>query len=171
MSEIRILLEDQRFQVLEKHAVAPSGREHQRRMIHHPGAAVILPILDDGRIGLIENYRITAERMLLELPAGTLEPPEEPLATAHRELAEETGFRAGRMELLATFYSSPGILDEKMYLYLASDLRPGPTALAPGEEISLRPTSWDNALTMLRDGRIEDAKTLAGLLYYHAFRR
>lgn len=171
MENVRVLLEDQRFQVWEKTAVAPSGQEHMRRIIHHPGAVVILPVLDDGRICLIDNYRIAAGQALIELPAGTLEPPEEPLAAAHRELAEETGYRAGRMELLTAFYASPGILDEKMSLYLATELRPGPTALAAGEEIAVRLTPWDEALAMLRDGRIQDAKTLAGLLYYGVFRR
>jgi ADP-ribose pyrophosphatase len=171
MKSLRVLLEDKRFQVVEKDLVTPDGQHRVRRVIRHPGAVVILPLLDDGRICLIHNYRITAEAQLVELPAGTLEPPEEPQAAAHRELAEETGYRAGQMELLTTFYSSPGIMDEKMYLFLAKELRPGPTALDGGEEISPLVSTWEEALAMARDGRIQDAKTLAGLLYYDAFRR
>jgi ADP-ribose pyrophosphatase len=104
------------------------------------------------------------------LPAGTLEPGEDPLAAAHRELAEETGYRAGSMELLVSFFSSPGILDERMHLYLAKDLAPGPMDLQAGEEIQPVLVPWAEALCMARDGRIIDAKTLIGLLFYESFR-
>lgn len=171
MDGLRVLLEDKRFQVVEKHLIQPDGRQQVRRIIRHPGAVVILPLLDDGRICLIRNYRITAETELVELPAGTLEPNEEPQTAAHRELAEETGYRAGRLEHLTTFYSSPGIMDEKMYLFVAKELWPGPTALEGGEEISPLVSTWEEALAMARDGRIQDAKTLAGLLYYNTFSR
>jgi ADP-ribose pyrophosphatase len=129
---------------------------------------VLLPLLDDGRVVLIHNFRITAEEHLIELPAGTLEPNEDPLAAAHRELAEETGYRAGRMERLAVFYSSPGILEERMHLYRATALVPGPTELQSDEEIDTLVTAWDDAMAMTRDGRIKDAKTLVGLLYHDA---
>jgi ADP-ribose pyrophosphatase len=171
MESSRVLLEDKRFQVVEKNLVTPDGRQRVRRIIHHPGAVVLLPLLDDGRVCLIYNYRITAEERLIELPAGTLEPNEAPLTAAHRELAEETGYRAGEMELLTTFYSSPGMMDEKMSLFVARQLQLGPTALDAGEEISPLLCTWDEALAMVREGRIQDAKTLAGLLYYDAFRR
>lgn len=171
MESSRVLLEDKRFQVVEKNLVTPDGQQRVRRIIRHPGAVVILPLLDDGRICLIHNYRITAGTRLVELPAGTLEPNEEPQVAAHRELAEETGYRAGQLEHLTTFYSSPGIMDEKMVLFVAKDLRPGPTALDGGEDISPLLSTWEEALAMARDGRIQDAKTLVGLLYYDAFRR
>lgn len=171
MESSRVLLEDKRFQVVEKNLETPDGQQRVRRIIRHPGAVVILPLLDDGRICLIHNYRITAETTLVELPAGTLEPNEDPQAAAHRELVEETGYRAGRLEHLTTFYSSPGIMDEKMYLFVAKELRPGPTALDSGEEISPLPCTWEEALAMARDGRIQDAKTLVGLLYFDAFGR
>lgn len=171
MDSCRMLLDAGRFQVVEQTLVAPSGRPQTRMIVRHPGAVVILPLLDDGRVCLIENYRMAAGGHLVELPAGTLEPDEDPLEAAHRELAEETGYRAGLMEPLATFYSSPGFLDEKMYLFLATQLEPGPTALEGGEEISPMVIPWSEALAMIRDGRIQDAKTLAGVLYYHVFRR
>ena len=128
-----------------------------------------MPLLDDGRICLIENYRVSLGRQLIELPAGTLEPGEEPTATAHRELAEETGYRAGHLEPLGVLYMSPGVLDEKMFFYLATRLEAGPTSLDAGEEIHVRPTTWSEALAMVRDGRIQDGKTVAGLLYYERF--
>ncbi len=169
MYNCKMLFEGKRFCVERVVQTTPDGTEHVREIVRHPGAAVLLPILDDGRICLIENYRASVGRSLVELPAGTLEPGEDPAVAAHRELAEETGYRARRMELLVAYYASPGILDERMHLYLATGLTPGPAALEPGEEIRPLPTSRLEALEMARDGRIQDAKTLIGLLYYETF--
>ena len=166
MSDSEVLLTGKIFQVVRKTLVSPGGKRRERQVIRHPGAVVLLPLLDDGRIVLIRNYRIAAEEYLIELPAGTLEPNEEPLAAAHRELAEETGYRARRMERLTTFYSSPGILEERMHLYRATGLQPGPTELQGDEEIETLLTTREDALAMIRDGRIKDAKTLVGLLYH-----
>lgn len=171
MSESELLLEARRFRVVRMAATVPDGTVHLREIIRHPGAVVILPILADGRVALIRNYRIAVEEWLVELPAGTLEPNEDPREAAFRELAEETGFRAKSMERLTWFCSSPGILDERMHLFLATGLEAGPMALEGGEEIEPLLTPWDDAMRMVRDGQIHDAKTLAGLLYYDAFRR
>lgn len=170
MDEPEILLSTPRFQVVRKTRISPDGKPHAREIIRHPGAVVLLPILDDGRVVLIRNYRLSIDQPLIELPAGTLEPGEDPLETAHRELAEETGYRARSVELLTAFFASPGILDEKMRLYLATGLEPGPRELQAGEEIELMPVPWKEALAMAGDGRIQDAKTLVGLLFYHVFR-
>ncbi|MGA2619126.1 MAG: NUDIX hydrolase [Thermoguttaceae bacterium] len=171
MHEPQVLFAGRRFRV--EHAVQrmPDGTEHAREVVRHPGAVALVPLLDDGRVCLIENYRVAVAQRLLELPAGTLEPGEDPEHTARRELTEETGYRAGRIERLATFYMSPGILDEKMFLYLATALEPGPMAPDAGEDISVRLVTWDEALAMLRDNCIQDGKSIAGLLYYDAFRR
>ena len=171
MPDSESLLITPRFEVVRKTVPLPGGRLATREVVHHPGAVVILPLLDDGRICLIDNFRISLQRRLVELPAGTLEPGEEPLAAARRELAEETGYRACRMEPLLVFHPSPGILDEKMHLLLATGLEPGPADLQPDEEIRPLLTTWDDALAMIGRGEIEDGKTLAGLLYYHVFRR
>ena len=165
------LFEATRFRVVRVVQVTRDGAEHVREIVRHPGAVTILPLLDDGRVCFVRNYRVAVDKTLIELPAGTLEPGEDPAVTARRELAEETGYRAGRIERLATFYMSPGILDEKMHLYLATSLEPGPMALEPGEQIETLLTDWQEALEMARDGRIEDAKTLAGLLHFDAFGR
>ena len=167
METTHLLLETPRFQVLRKTVRMPSGEEATREIIHHPGAVVILPILDDGRVCLIDSFRISLGRRLIELPAGTLEPGEDPIPAAQRELGEETGFRAASIQRLLVMYPSPGILDEKMHLFLATGLTPGPTNLQPDEDIRIRPTPWDEALAMIRDNRIEDAKTVAGILFYH----
>jgi ADP-ribose pyrophosphatase len=132
---------------------------------------VILPLVDQDQVCLIRNYRVAVGRELIELPAGTLTPGEEPLAAAQRELCEETGYRGGRWERMQTFFPSPGILDERMVLYRASQLTAGAPAREHGEEIENLVVSWDEALRMVRAGKIEDAKTLAGLLLEDQRRR
>jgi ADP-ribose pyrophosphatase len=128
-------------------------------------------MVDDDHVCLIRNYRVAVGKTLIELPAGTLEPGEQPAVTAGRELIEETGFRAARIEKLREFTMSPGILNERMYLYLAADLTPGAMALEAGEQIETLVTSWDEAMRMVFDGTIEDAKTLVGLMHYDVMRR
>ena len=170
MNNSAILFQGRRFRVEQAVQVTPDGARHIREVVRHPGAVVILPLLDDGRLCFVRNYRVAVNQTLIELPAGTLEPNEDPAQTALRELAEETGYRAGRIEHLITFCMSPGILDERMHLYLAEMLQPGPTALEAGEDIQPLLCTWEEALEMTRQGEIRDAKTLVGLLYYHTFR-
>jgi ADP-ribose pyrophosphatase len=170
MSDSNILFQGQRFRVERAVQVTPDGARHLREVVRHPGAVVVLPLLDDGRICFVRNYRVAVDQTLVELPAGTLEPDEPPQTTALRELAEETGYRAGRIEHLITFWMSPGILDERMHLYLAESLTPGPMALEAGEDLQPLLCTWDEALEMARRGDIRDSKTLVGLLYYRAFR-
>ena len=166
MSEPELLCEGRCFRVVRLLQVTPDGAEHTREVVRHPGSVIVLPLLDDGRVCFVRNYRVAVESRLIELPAGRLEPGEHPAETARRELAEETGYRAGHIRRLATFYTSPGILDEEVYLYLATSLRPGPMAAEPGEDIQPLVTTWEEALEMARDGRIRDARTLIGLLFY-----
>jgi len=161
-----LLFTGRRFRVVRLCQAMPDGSEHFREVVQHPGAVVILPLLDDGRVCFVQNYRVAVDETLIELPAGTLEPQEDPAETARRELAEETGYRAGRIEHLLSFWMSPGILDERMHLFLATALEPGPLALEAGEDIRPLLKTWQEALEMVRQGHIQDAKTLAGLLYY-----
>jgi len=171
MADPEVLYDGRRFRVVQLTQTMPDGSAHLRQVVRHPGAVAILPLLDQERICLVENYRVAVDETLLELPAGTLEPNEPPGETALRELAEETGYRAGRLEHLATFYTSPGILDERMYLFLATELEPGEQALEAGEQIETRICTRAEALQMIREGRIRDGKTLAGLLYYEIILR
>jgi ADP-ribose pyrophosphatase len=168
MNEPEVLFEGHRFRVERAVQVTPDGAEHVREVVRHPGAVVILPLLDDGRVCFVRNYRVAVAETLIELPAGTLEPNEDPAETARRELAEETGYRASRIDHLLTFCMSPGILDERMHLYIARQLVAGPMALEPGEDIEPVLCTWDETLAMVRRGEIRDAKTLVGLLYYRA---
>ena len=171
MNQPQVLFRGRRFRVERVLQVTPDGAEHPRDVVRNPDAVAVLPLLADGRVCFVQNYRVAVEQTLLELPAGVVEPGEDPALTARRELAEETGYRAERIELLATFYTSPGILDERMYLYLATSLKPGQASPEPGEDLRPLVATWQQALDMARDGRIQDAKTLAGLLYYEAFGR
>ena len=148
-----------------------TGRRYKREVVVHPGAVVILGLLDDGRVLLIRNRRYAVGQVLLELPAGTLEKNENPMNCAGRELLEETGYLARRIKPIGTYYTSPGILSEKMYAFAAYDLQERKAALEEGEEIELEPTALDEALHMCGDGRIEDAKTIATLLMYDRFHR
>ncbi len=168
MSDSIILFQGKIFRVERTTQVMPDGSEHERQVVRHPGAVVILPLLDDGRICLLRNFRAAVGERLIELPAGTLEVGEDPARAARRELAEETGYRAGRIEPLLTFFSSPGIFDERMHLFLADRLQPGETALEAGEDIESLLCTREEALEMVRRGEIRDAKTLVGLLYYFA---
>ncbi len=155
-----------RFRVWRHSQIGSDGQPHLRHSVQHPGAVAILPLVDKDHVCLIRNYRIAVDRTLIELPAGTLEPGEDPAHTAARELIEETGYRAARIEKMREFTMSPGILNERMHLYLAQDLTPGQAALEVGEQIETFVVHWDEAMQMVRDGQIEDAKTLVGLLHY-----
>ena len=127
---------------------------------------MILPVLEDGRVVLIRQFRLAAGGLLWELPAGSLDPGETPLACARRELAEETGYRAASWRKLVEFFPSPGILDEKMTVFLASDIRPGKAS--PEEDEQIHVQAFDSAewQAMIRLKKIRDAKTLVGLLFW-----
>ena len=163
MPESEVLLVASRFNVVREFQKTGEGLR-PREIVRHPGAVVVLPLLDDGRVCLIRNYRISVNQTLLELPAGTLEPGEQPIHNAERELIEETGYRAKKLEPLHASYLSPGILDERMHLFLATGLTPGETAREAGEEIDNLVVPWEEAVQMAIDGRIQDAKSIVGLL-------
>ncbi len=147
------------------------GGTRQREVVLHPGAVIILPVLEDGRIVMIRNLRHSVRETLLELPAGTLERDaggvgEEPALCAARELTEETGYRAGRIEPFGWFYTSPGILNEKMYAFLATRLTAGAQKLEETEQIQVVEMGPGEVLRQIRENLIVDAKTIATLLKY-----
>ncbi len=145
---------------------------HAREVVVHPGAVVILPFVSHSRILLIKNRRqaLGGER-LIELPAGTLEKGEEPMNCAGRELVEETGHIAGRLKPIGNFFTSPGVLSEKIYAYAAYDLEIAGVNPDEGEEIETLPVQFDDAIEMIRDGTIHDGKTIATILMYERFYR
>ncbi len=171
MSQPETLLTTKKFTVVRHTVETPGGKTKTREIVRHPGACVIVPLLDDGRVCLIRNFRIAVNQTLIELPAGTLEPPEPPALTAERELIEETGYRAKKIEFLHEFFLSPGILDEKMHLYVATGLTAGETTLEEGEEIENWLVPFDEAVAMVFRGEIQDAKSIVGLLWAERLRR
>ena len=144
--------------------VREGDQTYIREVVHHSGSAVILPAFDDGTIAMVRQYRHPAVKFLLELPAGTLNESEQPEEGAARELEEELGVRAGKLEKLAEFFVSPGFCEERMWLYLATDLTDTEQRLEDDELIEVVRLPIDRALQMISDGEIEDAKTIIGLM-------
>jgi ADP-ribose pyrophosphatase len=144
--------------------VREGEQTYTREVVHHSGSAVILPAFDDGTIALVRQYRHPAVRYLLELPAGTLDDNERPEEGAARELEEELGLVAGKLEKLSEFFVSPGFCEEKMWLYLATDLSATAQRLEEDEIIEVVRLPLERALQMITDGEIEDAKTIIGLM-------
>ncbi|MFZ1701458.1 MAG: NUDIX hydrolase [Pyrinomonadaceae bacterium] len=140
--------------------------EYKREIISHKGSAVIVPVFEDGTVALVRQYRHAAGRQMLELPAGTLDAGDEsPETGARRELEEEIGVIAENIEKMAEFYVSPGFLDEKMFVYLATGLTETAQNLDDDEVVEIVRLPLTEAAQMARDGRIEDAKTIIGLIF------
>lgn len=158
-----VLLKCSRFSVHQLEIADRSGKPRTREVIRHPGAVVLLPLLDDQRVVMIDNLRHSVSETLLELPAGTIDGGETPEQTASRELTEETGFKATKLKLLHEFYSCPGICDERMYLFLATGLTAGKPDREATEQIENRILGRDEIVRLMERGEIRDAKTLVGL--------
>jgi ADP-ribose pyrophosphatase len=137
---------------------------YQREVVHHNGSAVIVPVFDDGTVALVKQYRHPAVRYLLEVPAGTLAKGERPEIGAARELKEELGIVAARLEKLSEFFVSPGFCEEKMWVYLATELSEGEQALEDDEILDVVRLPIADALEMITSGEIQDAKTIIGLM-------
>lgn len=137
---------------------------YKREIVRHHGSAVIVPVFADNSIALIRQYRHAAQKYLLEIPAGTLEEDEAPETGARREVEEEIGVVAGKIEKLTEFYVSPGFLTEKMHVFLATDLRESKQNLDEDEFLSIEKYSFEKAFEMIRSGEIEDAKTMVGII-------
>jgi len=170
-NEPKLLLEASRFRVVEHTQTLGNGQVVRRQVVVHPGAVTIIPLLEGDRVCLIRNYRVAVGKSLIELPAGTIDNNEPPAVTAVRELQEETGFTATRWRELPPFFMSPGILNERMYLFVAEGLTQGETAREAGEEIDNLMVPWQEAVAMAQRGEIEDAKTLVGILQWERLRK
>lgn len=142
----------------------PGGGETEREIVVHPETIAVLPILPDGRIVFVRQFRKAAERVLLEVPAGGIDEGETPEEAVRREMKEETGYGVGSLQRLCAFYTSPGFTTEFMYLFRATNLTPGePTESTDQIEVVL--LDRETALQQVRDGEIADAKTIVALLY------
>ena len=164
------------FSVVTDKVEEPGGLINTRDVIRHHGSVVILAVDDsknpkDPDIIFERQYRHAAGRTLIELPAGRCEPLEAPLAAAKRELIEETGYRAKRWTLLTKYFASPGFLGEFMQLYLARDIREGTATPEPDEHIEVFRLTLSEALALISANKIQDGKTLIGLMLYDAARR
>jgi ADP-ribose pyrophosphatase len=145
--------------------VEPSGKEVEREIVRHPGAAVLLPVTDDRRVVMIRQFRYAVGETLLEVPAGTIDPGETPEETAARELVEETGYHPGRLEKLAEFFPSPGILAERMHLFLATELEKREASPEADESLELVEFPWERALALEPGKELRDAKTIVALSF------
>ena len=157
-----------RFTLAKVEAVV-AGRRLVRDVLLHPGAVAVLAV-EGGRVLLERQYRVPVGEWVYEIPAGTMEPGEEPEETARRELVEETGYEASRLRRLLEFYPSPGVSSEKIVLFLAEGLRYVGARPEPDELIETMWVPLPRALEMARSGEIRDAKTLIALLYYSSMR-
>jgi ADP-ribose pyrophosphatase len=151
------------FRVTEDRAVDPKdGFEIKRSVVRHDGSAVMMAVDEKNRILLVRQYRLPAGKNLWELPAGRLDPGEKPLQAAKRELAEETGYKARTWTRLASFWVSPGYVQERMTIYLAKDLIAGDATPMDDERIETRWFTRKEVAEMIRTGKLEDAKTIIG---------
>jgi ADP-ribose pyrophosphatase len=146
------------------------GKTIRRDAILHPGAVVILPVLDRDRVVLLRNHRFVIGETLWEVPAGTVEPGEPLQTCAERELAEETGYIAAQWRSLGYLYASPGVMDEKLHVFIAENLTPGQARPEPDEQLHPVTVQFDEAIRMCLTGEIKDAKTITSLLLWEKLR-
>lgn len=144
--------------------VREGEKTYTREVVHHPGSAVIVPVFEDGSVALVRQYRHPAVRYLLEAPAGTLNRGERPEEGAARELEEELGYVAGNLEKLSEFFVSPGFCEEKMWIFLATEMTETKQQLEDDEIVDVVRLPFGQALEMITAGEIEDAKTIIGLM-------
>ena len=152
------------FDLIREEIVLPTRRKTTVEVIRHPGSASIVPLLNDGRVVLIQQFRPSLEQVIWEIPAGTLGPGEDPLGCARRELMEECGYQGNRFEKLGEILPAPGYCDERIHLFVATDLTPCAQHLDEDECLTIHPLPFEEVLDMIRRGEIQDATTIVGLL-------
>src|SRR5467141_1973395 len=157
------------FGIRRDEVIEPSGVRTTREVITHPGSVVVLPVLSDGRILLIQQYRHAARQYLWELVAGRVDPGETPKVAGARELIEETGYRAKRFRVFLDVFPTPGFLEERMFILLAEGLTAGEAEPEEDEKIVSRAYNRKELEEMIRGGKLRDAKSIAGILYYLRF--
>ncbi len=157
------------FGLRRDEVIEPSGVRAMREVITHPGSVVVLPVLPDGRILLIRQYRHATRQYLWELVAGRMDPGETPKVAAARELIEETGHRAKRFRVFLDVFPTPGFLEERMFILLAEGLTAGEAEPEEDEKIISRAYTRKQLEEMIRSGKLRDAKSIAGILYYFRF--
>ena len=167
----KVVYEGAVFGVRRDEVLEPGGLRATREVITHPGSVVVLPVLDDGRVVLIRQYRHATRQYLWELVAGRMDPGETPKRAAARELLEETGYRAKRFSVFLDVFPTPGFLEERMFILLAEGLTAGEAQPEEDEKIEARAYSLKELKQMIQRGKLRDAKSMAGILYYVTFMR
>ena len=162
--ERRLIFKGVKIDLALQRVALADGTQQEREVVVHRGAVALVPMVDADHVCLLKHFRYGANETLIEVPAGTLDAWESPDATAPRELAEETGYRAGRITRVGDWWVSPGVFTERMVLYLCEDLTPGLTEHQLDERMEPMVVAWDEAVAMTLDGRIRDAKTIIALL-------
>ena len=157
------------FGVRRDQVLEPGGLRTTREVITHPGSVVVLPLLPDGRILLIRQYRHATRQYLWELVAGRIDAGESPREAAAREMIEETGYRVKKLKIFLDVFPTPGFLEERMYILLAEGLTPGQARPEDDEKITAKAFSHAQIESMIRTGKLRDAKTIVGVLYYLSF--
>src|SRR5690242_1754517 len=166
-----VIFQGKSFGVRRDELIEPTGVRTMREVVTHPGSVVVLPVLPDGRIVMVRQYRHATRQYLWELVAGRKEPGETPKEGAARELLEETGYRAKRFKVFLDVFPTPGFLEERMYLLLAEGLMAGEAQPEEDEKIEVRAFRLNELKKMIKSGRMRDAKSIAGILYYLTFLR
>jgi ADP-ribose pyrophosphatase len=159
------------FSVRRDRVIEPSGCEVTRDVVVHPGSVVLLPVFPDGKILMVRQYRHAAGCFLWELVAGGMEPGETPLAAARRELIEETGYRARRMQMLFDVFPTPGFVSEHMVVFACRDLKAGKAQPEEHEKLEVRRFTLRELERMMRTGQLRDTKSIASILYFARFHR
>lgn len=151
------------FELIRENVTLENGTTTDVEFIEHPGATAVIPFLDDNRIVLLKQYRHALKKYIWEIPAGTLDPQEEIISCAKRELIEETGYSAGQWHKLGEITPVPGYSNERIHIFLATELQPADQNLDEDEVIQVQAVDFLKAIEMIGDGEIQDAKSIAGL--------
>jgi ADP-ribose pyrophosphatase len=164
INDRQILYRGRVYNLIKENVTLENGVTADMEYIEHPGATAIIPMLSDSQILLLKQYRHSLREYIWEIPAGTLDPEEKIIECAKRELIEETGYSAEKWHKLGEITPLPGYSDERIHIYLATDLQPAEQDLDKDEIIHVHQVSFNEAVEMIKSGDIQDAKTIAGLL-------
>lgn len=162
--DTREIFRGRAFHVAVDRVRLPNGKEMNVELVHHPGATAVVPVMEDGTVLLLRQYRYATGGWLLEVPAGTLDPGESPETCASRETEEETGYRPAKLQPLGWIWTTPGFVDEKIWLFLATGLEPTAQALGDDEVLSLERMPLKEAVDMAARGEIHDGKSAVALM-------